>query len=268
MRHSEVRNLLYDYLSNELTNEERVTVESHLSSCKPCSEELRGLQQTLAILPHPSDDPSGERDETVWRRIAENVEREFQERHRPSPHLLDRLVETLRSYCTLRPASAYAIGGSLAVVILALALMRWQPKQHVTDGTTQPVDSTAILARYETQERISEYFRKSRTLLVGIANMKTDDEQNLDLSAERKLSRSLVHEARYLRHQPLDGRSARLVDDLQKILIELANLEERNDAPNVEIIRSGIHQENLLFKIRMAEASYDTSRAGYIRTIY
>jgi hypothetical protein len=62
-----------------------------------------------------------------------------------------------------------------------------------------------------------------------------------------------VHEARYLRNQPLDARSAELVGDLEKIMIELANLEEEHDLPNVELIRTGIRRENLLFKIRMAE---------------
>jgi hypothetical protein len=73
----------------------------------------------------------------------------------------------------------------------------------------------------------------------------------------------LVREARYLKQQPLDVRSRQLMNDLERILIELANTEEQNDLPNVEIIRGGIHQENLLFKIRMAEAMYDSAQFMY-----
>ena len=53
------------------------------------------------------------------------------------------------------------------------------------------------------------------------------------------------------------------MNDLEKILIELANIEEHRDLPNVEIVRGGIRQENLLFKIRMAEAMYDSSEFTY-----
>ena len=52
----------------------------------------------------------------------------------------------------------------------------------------------------------------------------------------------------------MEARSARLIGDLEKILIELANIEEDQDIPNVEMIRSGIRRENLLFKIRMTES--------------
>ncbi|HLX12472.1 MAG TPA: hypothetical protein VKS81_06625, partial [Bacteroidota bacterium] len=56
--------------------------------------------------------------------------------------------------------------------------------------------------------------------------------------------------------QRLDPHSAKLVGDLQKILIELANMKDQGNAPNVEIVRSGVQEENLLFKIRMEEQSY------------
>ena len=49
------------------------------------------------------------------------------------------------------------------------------------------------------------------------------------------------------------------MDDMERILIELSNVEGHNDPSDMSIIRSGIHHENLLFKVRMAEARYDSS---------
>jgi len=43
---------------------------------------------------------------------------------------------------------------------------------------------------------------------------------------------------------------------MESILIELSNIEGERGASSMDIIRSGIHHENLLFKIRMAEAVY------------
>jgi uncharacterized protein YijF (DUF1287 family) len=107
--------------------------------------------------------------------------------------------------------------------------------------------------------RMTQYLRRSRALLVGITNVKMDARRSYDLEVERVASRSLAREARVLKQQPLDARSARLVNDLARIQIELANLKESDARPNLEIIRSGIEQENLLFKIRMAESAYHSA---------
>jgi hypothetical protein len=100
---------------------------------------------------------------------------------------------------------------------------------------------------------MNEYLKKSRVLLVGLSNHRGEGNDREDLSIERGRSRQLVHEARFLKRQPLDVRSAKLVDDLERIQIELANLDENRAASDVEPIIAGIRQENLLFKIRMTE---------------
>jgi len=101
-------------------------------------------------------------------------------------------------------------------------------------------------------------------LLVGIENMKTGEGGAVDLSAERRASRDLVQEARYFRQLRLDPRSERLMGDLEKIFIELSNSHDSRSRPDVELLRSGIQQENLLFKIRMAE---NTARFSYARDV-
>src|SRR5258708_35821753 len=110
-----------------------------------------------------------------------------------------------------------------------------------------------------------QYFRRSKILLIGLANIHQDQQGEVDLTADRRTSRSLVQEARYLEDQPLDHRSARLIGDLQKILIELANTKGRNGMPEVQILQGGIHRENLLFKIRMAETMFDSTQFANVK---
>jgi len=100
---------------------------------------------------------------------------------------------------------------------------------------------------------MGSYLRQSQMLLVGVTNMPIDEGQLPDLTIERETSRHLVEEARMLKQQSLDDRSVRLINDLQKIQIELANMDPRNDLPTMELVRSSIERENLLFKIRMEE---------------
>jgi hypothetical protein len=264
MKHSTIQNLLYDFTQNELTESERLAVEQHLSTCKRCSEELAGLRQTLALLPPPAPHPSDAREEALWQSLTLRVERAVHQSSGRSRRV--GVMDRLSSFVALRPSLAFAVGGTLAVLVLAVAIFPLVSKQtpQVVQHPASPDDSSYVLATENVNERVGEYFRKSKALLIGIANMKTTD--GVDLAAEQTVSRRLVHEARYLRHQPLDLRAAKLVNDLEKILIELANIEQNNDLPNVEMIRTGIHQENLLFRIRMAAASYDST--GSSRRIY
>ena len=76
------------------------------------------------------------------------------------------------------------------------------------------------------------------------------------MPTERRVSRELVLEARALRQESLDANSARLINDLEKIQIELANMTPDDAAPGVDMIRQGIESKNLLFKLRIAETLY------------
>ena len=268
MRHSEIQQQLYDYLLNGLDAEDRRQVALHLHSCTQCSDALNALRQTLALLPNASQQPGDERDDLFWQSLSLRIEQEIREQGHPRQNVIARRFDSLLAFLSLRPAYGIALGGSLAAIVVTMFFLRFTPgqKEPVAVGGVQPIDSTSMLARYQTQQRMSRYFDKSEMLLVGIANMKTDEE-NIDLSAERNLSRSLVHEARFLKQQPMDERSAKLIRDLDKVLIELANLEEDYDLPDVELIRGGIHQENLLFKIRMAEARLPDEPPGGAQSI-
>ncbi|MDL1893365.1 hypothetical protein FBQ87_10830 [Sphingobacteriales bacterium CHB3] len=228
------------------------------------------MQKTLAVLPHPSSQPADERDAMFWHSLAMNVQRDIRGERKSRTGVFSALVDRVRSFVAFRPAYVYSAGAALAVMGIAVFFFRpqFEAPIHVAEKEDMSEEARIIPTANESHQRISDYFRKSKTLLVGIANMRTEDEPNIDLSDERSVSRSLVHEARLLQQQPLDGRSARLIRDLEKIMIELANLEETNDLPNVELIRSGIRQENLLFKIRMAAASYDTSQSSVTDRIY
>ena len=261
MKHSDILNLLYDYIADDLSAADKQKLERHISTCNACANELNELQQTISLLADSSSRaPSDSKDEAFWTSLTRSVEEEIRQRNQPKPSRLSGAGEKIKLLFTLRPGYGYAIAGFAVVVLAAVYLFRWAtPEQPQVADDRAYADSSLVLAHAKNQERIGQYFRKSKTLLIGIANLKTDDEQNFDLSLERKISRDLIYETRYIKHQPISNRTEKLVRDLEKILIELANTEESTDLPNVELIRSGIHQENLLFKIRMAEATFEST---------
>ena len=112
---------------------------------------------------------------------------------------------------------------------------------------------------------LADYFRKSKVLLIGISNISIERGERLDVSTERRAARKLFQQARYLGAQAHDERSRVLIEALERILLELANMDQQADLPEVEIVRAGMHQENMLFKIRMAETEFSSPDNNQIR---
>jgi hypothetical protein len=142
------------------------------------------------------------------------------------------------------------LAGGLVIILLAVGVWMSIPSfvgERGPEGTQLPVMPVA------SKTAVEDYFTSSRMLLIGIANMSPEQGKPIDLSVERSAARSLVRQARLLSTEPVDERSQELIRDLERILIELANLEETADVPGIELIRTGVREQNLLFKIRMAE---------------
>lgn len=254
-RHGRIRKLLYDYLHGGLPPTEQERVRQHVASCAHCESELQLLRQVTATLPILVE-ADKERSEAFWATFPSRVE----QRIRTAPAPRNTLWKALESALVARPRLAFSMAGGLA--LLCAAVFTWNlfstrladTRDNVAHMPVEPAQQTA------TSAELAQYLRRSKVLLVGIANMKQEEGRPVDLGIERRTSRELVQEARLLRQQPLDEYSAHLVDNLQRILIELANIEEQTDLHDVEILRGGIRKENLLFRIRMAEALYDSAR--------
>jgi hypothetical protein len=257
-----VRHLLYDTVTGDAPPAEAERILAHTTMCPSCAADLEAIREVIAAFPRPATPPSTARDEAFWKALANEVEGTLGSAL-PAPRSLPSILRNaVDAFVSVNRVRLLAGAGTLALAT-AVILLLWR-ETPVPNGSASPPEPVPahIVAGIPVQEaslRMNNYLKKSRVLLVGITNMKTDG-PGMDLSAERKQSRALLHEARFLRAQALDARSAKLIGDLDRILIELANIEERDDLPDVELIRTGIRRENLLFKIRMTE---NLMQAGY-----
>jgi len=253
--HRRIRLLLYDFARGGLASAGHDEVQRHLAGCASCRRELEGLRRTLSHFPEVRPDPAADCPPEFWQELIEAVDHQLP----PPPVRLPWSVRFLAFIDDItgpdrRPS--LALGAILLLVVSGVAT--WQMFRH---ETPRPVARTTAAAPPLTSRpadtRVKDYFRKSRILLVGIANMPTVQAAQLDLKPEREASRALVREARYLRQQDIDPRSERLMEDMEKVLIKLSNIREQAEFPELAIIRGGIERENLLFKIRITETLYD-----------
>ncbi len=245
--------MLFDYLSGEIPGEETASLEDHLAQCASCREDLRMLREAVDVLPRKGTLPSDERDEQFWRAFPAEVEARITRRRNAGTSLIADAADRITSFIHFNGAQLVAGSGALALIALAVLLFHRAPAPdaRATAEKGAPPSITVETGAV----KFHDYLKKSRVLLIGVSNLRTDGAIPIDLSVERRQSRELVHEARGLNRDAMDTRSAKLVGDLQKILIVLANSDEKHGAPDVEIIRSGIRHNNLLFKIRMTESA-------------
>ncbi|MAI26212.1 MAG: anti-sigma factor family protein [Myxococcota bacterium] len=70
MKHSDVKNLMADYLEGDLDLDKRALFDAHLDECAGCSDEVAGMRGTISLL-HSLPDPSvpQEMSRQVMRRI-------------------------------------------------------------------------------------------------------------------------------------------------------------------------------------------------------
>lgn len=256
--HIAVQRQLYDYMLDGLSAQDKASVEDHLSQCEMCREELDGIRRTVQFLPADATDPAASLPPAFWTGALNEIERRIAPRA-PGRDRLQRLLDWLTM--AIVPHRRLALGLLSFGIVATSAFVTWSVLRQ---GSSPPaVGGPAVSAGMDlpSDSRMSNYLRKSRMLFVGVANMPVGD-GTLDLYTERETSRALVEEARILKQEALDDPSVQLINELEKIQIELANMEHRDEMPTIALIRDGIERENLLFKIRIAETIRLQERYG------
>ncbi|MGH9856602.1 MAG: hypothetical protein ACRD4B_02040, partial [Acidobacteriota bacterium] len=120
----------------------------------------------------------------------------------------------------------------------------------------QPGETPVIQANLD--QRTQQFLGRSEIILLGLVNYdpQIDEPAGLDITRQKAVSRNLIHEASYLKRQLADGddrRLEKLVTDLELILLQIANLEEKEDVPEIELVKSGVDRKGLLLKINLEQ---------------
>lgn len=209
-------------------------VEPHLSQCANCRAEFQELQRVLALV---SGDPLPERPpdygDQVWRRLSPRLKRR-------------RLFRW--AIPVLRPAWGLplAIAGALAAAFL---LGRYWPQPGPVSVVRAP--STSIRARILLSS-LSEHIERSQIALTELAN--THGEGEVDISSQQSWAHEILEENRILRQSAVRAGDPAIVDlleDLERILLEVENSPSRIDVSELDRLQRRIDSAGILFKMRV-----------------
>jgi hypothetical protein len=236
----------------EMTPGEEAHVAAHLQSCPRCQEGLRKLQRVLAVIDEKALAPElpEQFERTVWARLEPN---------------LQRARGGWRSWLALTPGQLAA--AAMVILLIGAAFMAGRLLPRSPDATSVSAD--------QLRERImlvdlGEHLDRSQMMLVELVS--ADDRDSVDISGERARAEQLVSANRLYRQTAKatgDAGISDLLDELERVLVDLVASPETLSAEQLSEVRHRIEARSLLFKVRVVSAdvrqrqkSISEARAG------
>lgn len=209
-------------------------LEEHIASCEVCRAQYKDLERTLALVSGAQvPERPADYGQQVWVRLR--------------PQLMERPQSAWSGFFSLRH---WAMAGALAALMFgAFFAGRYLPRRGVapTEASIPPQARERILL-----VAVGDHLEKSQMVLVELEN--AEGRGPVDISPERHLARDLVDSNRLYRETAAragDVGMASVLDDLERVLIEIANSPARISPVQLQEIQRRIEARGILFKIRV-----------------
>ncbi|MBV8572372.1 MAG: hypothetical protein JO319_17270 [Acidobacteriaceae bacterium] len=198
--------------------------KQHIEQCPDCRAAYQRLKEILdSVTGYPVPERNQAYGAEVWARLT--------------PHLpLARPPAVWQRWWVLGPAFA---------ALLAIAFWAGVLTEHRQAGISVTARQRVLLLA------ISDHLERSQILLTELSHANAE---HADFSFERTTARDLLTENRLLRESALragDIADAGLLDELERVFLNVANGPATLSANDLEQIQQRIESEGLLFKVRI-----------------
>jgi hypothetical protein len=233
----------------ELDAADRARVRAHLAWCADCQHADRDVRATLRLVdvtPVPEPPEHFERD--MWARIEPHVHAV------PAPARWTAPLQRLMATGPVTwPRLAWGAGAAAAIVV-AFFVGRSGGIGGAPSPTLSP--SAFHVARERVLDaEVEDHFERSQRVLTEVANL--DASTPVVLTNDRERAADLVAAGRvYRRTADSLGEKAtsELLEDLERVLLDVANGSPQPTAAEIESLRNRIDQQDLVFRLRVVGA--------------
>jgi hypothetical protein len=215
--------------------DDRQAVEAHLASCEACRSDYEALQRTLAnfeSLTVPEPDEGFEA--RIWSRVQARLDARAQFGWR----------------AFVSPARLVLAGAMAVLVIAAFVIGRsWprpEPVAPMTSAASDLGDDRVLLVA------VIDHLDRSERALTELVN--AEQTGNVDISTEQASVRELVPVNRLIRQTATEvgeAGMASLLDDLERVLVEIAHCPSTVTSEEYGEIRDRIESQGIIFKVRV-----------------
>jgi hypothetical protein len=221
----------------EMPAAEEARAETHLSACGGCQGSYARLQRVMAIVDSaPAVDAAEGFERIAWARLE------------PA---LPRAERSWLSWFVFSPARLVFAAGVVLLVAAAFMAGRLMPR---------PVPATVTAARTAEQVKqgvllvdLGEHLDRSQRMLIEMATA-DDSTGPVDMSVEQSRAEQLVAANRLYRQTAAatgDAAIASLLDDLERVLVDIAASPKEMTQEDLDAVRRRIESKELLFKVRV-----------------
>lgn len=226
------KNILMEYIDNELSGEKLRRVEAHLSGCPACRENLEQMKTDIDLVMENMEmlDPVDIPADTSITMPAEEKKAGTGRISLPAFRWWDWRV---------------AVAGSLFIFILGFFVGKYFISPSPPD----------MLVKLESPEHLrfvlQEHFENIKPVLIEYANFSLSEEGDLDVLLDKEFVTTLVEQNQLIKKRiPVDkdGYLRQLLDELEVILREISRLTE-DDPGALSVIKKLIKEKEILFKL-------------------
>jgi len=245
---SDVRQNFDAVLFEELAADQLELFRQHLHSCAKCKKQFEAFRRVTDVMKeYRREKASPEFMHSLWSGIEQQLSLKTARKNT--------FIETIKELINLDVRWVrYAAAVSLIAAGIIIGRFMFVESRQDTVVAEQERTENKIL-----EAKAQRYLERSKVLLLGILNHESD--AGSDFSRQRQLSGDLIREAAILKDELKDSKKlllSALIEDLDKILLQIAHLEEKYDLEAVEMIQAGIRSEGILFKINLEEINQST----------
>ena len=218
---------------------DRQQIAAHLQDCPECREELARIESVFAALNTiPVPDPGEDYGRRVWQQIT--------------PRLPEKPARVSWWESLFVGRHLAAVGALAAVIGIAFFLGRIskppQPGPNVAD-TNKVRERVLVVA-------VGDHLGRSEMVLMELENAQPaqSGQRSVDISATQRRAESLLDENRLYRQTALkegDQGMASTLDELERVLLDIANSPDTVTPAQFESLRKRIEARGILFKVRV-----------------
>ncbi len=222
-------------------------IEDHLRTCAECQARLEVLRRILnsvdaIVVPERGEFYGRE----VWNRIRGRLQ---QQQQQPG------------AMRTRRPSMNWKVWGAVAAMF-AIGLVGFligrstQQQQKQKQSIAAIQDGTNLEARRQRVllVALTDHFERSQMVLAELSNADPGAAGKLDIRYERDEANDLLDSNRLYRQaavQQGDTQAAVVLDDLERMLLEVAHAPDRVGPKEFEDLRRRIEDQGLVFKVKI-----------------
>ena len=223
-------------------------VRAHVEQCAECQARVGEIERTLAAVDGHRIPARGEGYAAeVWARLQDRLEH-------PSP----------RHWLSWFTPRRLLLAGSMAVLLVAAFLVgRYSsppPPKQIAGPAVVPPAVPAVAVPGQIRDRVllvavGDHLQRSQMVLVELMNRPADGAQ--DISTTQEWMRDLVPTNRLIRQTADEAGEPTFVDvldDLERMLVEIANGPSHLSGAEFEQMRRRIEAQGLVFKIRVLDS--------------